>query len=243
MTTHFKPHIFKPHSENRLLATLPEVDFQRLQPKLEWLELNIRDVLHKPDQVAEYAYFPTAGVCSIIGKTNTGVRSEVGIIGREGFVGSPIVLFAESAPFEVVVQIEGRALRIRKEDLQEAMNKSPALVAALLRFIHVFGVQAIQTLIANAHYQPVERLARWLLMCQDRVNTAGFTMTYKFLTVMLALQSPGVIDALAQLDEKKIVAVTKDKVTIIDRPALQSIGRGVYGQPEQEYSRLISPFP
>ena len=108
---------FKPQIENRLLATLPEADFQQLQPKLQWLELNVRDTLHKPHEIIEYAYFPTAGVCSIIGETDAGVRSEVGIIGREGFIGSSIVLFAESAPFEVVVQIEGRALRMRKEDL------------------------------------------------------------------------------------------------------------------------------
>jgi CRP-like cAMP-binding protein len=97
---------FKPHLENRLLAALPEADFQQLQPKLQWLELNVRDVLYKPHEITEYAYFPTSGICSIIGVTSAGVRSEVGIIGREGFVGSSIVLFADSAPFEVVVQCE-----------------------------------------------------------------------------------------------------------------------------------------
>ena len=116
-------------------------------------------------------------------------------------------------------------------------------MAALLRFIHVFVVQATQTAIANAHYLPVERLARWLLMCQDRVGTAEFTMTHKFLSVMLALQSPGVMDALAQLEDKNIITSTKGKVTVLDRAGLQAIVRGAYGLPEQEYSRLISPFP
>jgi CRP-like cAMP-binding protein len=234
---------FKPQIENRLLATLPEADFQQLRPKLQWLELNVRDVLYKPHGITDYAYFPTAGICSIIGETSTGVRSEVGIVGREGFVGSSIVLFADSAPFEVVVQAEGRGLRIRKEDLQQAMNKSPALLAALLRFIHVFVVQATETAIANAHYLPVERLARWLLMCQDRVDTAEFTMTLKFLSVMLALQSSGVIDALAQLEDKNIINAAKGKVEVLDRAALQTIVCGAYGLAEQEYSRLISPFP
>lgn len=106
-----------------------------------------------------------------------------------------------------------------------------------------FVVQATQTAIANAHYLPVERLARWLLMCQDRGDTAEFTMTHQFLSVMLALQSPGVVEALSVWEDNNIISATKGKVMVLDRPGLEAIVRGAYGLPEQEYSRLIAPFP
>ena len=171
------------------------------------------------------------------------MRSEVGIIGREGFIGSSIVLFADSGPFEVVVQIEGRALRIRKEDLQQAMRQSQPLLAALLRFIHVFCRASNPNCHCKCPLLAGGTAARWLLMCQDRGDTAEFTMTHQFLSVMLALQSPGVVEALSVLEDKNIISATKGKVMVHDRPGLEAIVRGAYGLPEQEYSRLIAPFP
>ena len=119
------------------------------------------------------------------------------------------------------------------------MERSRPLLAILLRFIHVFSVQTTQTAIANAHYSPVERLARWLLMCQDRVDTPDFTMTHKFLAVMLRVPGSGVTAALNELDSKNIIAATKGRLAVLDRPALETIVRGVYGIPEKEYERLI----
>jgi CRP-like cAMP-binding protein len=226
--------------ENRLLSGLPESDLLYLLPKLQWMDLNVRDTLYRPNDPIDYAYFPTSGICSVIAETGVGVKSEVGIIGREGFLGSSIVLFAECAPFEVIVQVEGRALHIKKVELQEAMVRSPALLATLLRFIPVFFVQTTQTAVANAHYSPVERLARWLLMCQDRVDTTDFTMTHKFLSVMLAVQGSGVTAALNELESKNMIAATKGKLAILDRPALEYLVRGAYGIPEREYERVMS---
>jgi CRP-like cAMP-binding protein len=227
------------HFENRLLRGLPEADLQLLLPKLKWIELKLRDTLYKPNEQIDYAYFPTSGICSVIAETATGVKSEVGIIGREGFVGAAIVLYADSAPFDVIVQVEGRALMIEKGELQETMIRSRALMAALLRFIHVFSVQTTQTAVANALYSPVERLARWLLMCQDRVDTPDFTMTHKFLAVMLGVPGTGVTAALTELESTNIIAATKGRLAVLDRPALETIVRGAYGIPEKEYERLI----
>jgi len=226
--------------ENRLLGSLPETDLQLLLPKLQWMDLTVRNTLYRPNEPIDYAYFPISGICSVIAETGAGVKSEVGIIGREGFLGSSIVLFAESAPFEVVVQVEGRALHIKKVELQDAMVRSPSLLASLLRFIHVFFVQTTQTAVANAHYSPIERLARWLLMCQDRVDTTDFTMTHKFLSVMLAVQGTGVTAALNELESKNIIAATQGKVAILDRPSLETIVRGAYGIPEREYERVMA---
>lgn len=228
--------------ENRLLSLLPEEDFKALAPALEMLDLPAKKILHEPDEPVEHAYFPTAGICSVIAENNEGVRSETGVIGKEGFIGIPIVLFAGSTPAQVVVQVDGRGLRISKDDLQTAMIKSPALLSMLLRFTHIFSVQTSQTAVANSHYTINERLARWLLMCQDRTNSHGFTMTHEFLAVMLAVRRSGVTEALNELEGKGIIRTTRAHISIVNRSMLEEIAGGAYGVPEQEYRRLI-PAP
>ncbi|HUQ36790.1 MAG TPA: Crp/Fnr family transcriptional regulator [Aestuariivirga sp.] len=225
--------------ENRLLALLPKADFEVLAPGLELLDLPARKILHEPNESVEFAYFPTAGICSVIAENAEGVRSETGVIGKEGFIGIPIVLFAGSTPAQVVVQVEGRGLRMAKEDLQAAMIKSPALLSMLLRFTHIFSVQTSQTAVANSHYTINQRLARWLLMCQDRTNSHGFTMTHEFIAVMLAVRRSGVTEALNEMEGLGIVRTTRAHISIVKRRLLEEIAGGAYGVPEQEYRRLI----
>lgn len=225
--------------ENNLLSQLSRADFQMLLPKLQWTEFVLRDNLYYPNQTIEYAYFPTSGIYSVIAHSATGVRGETGIIGREGFLGSAIVLFAESAPFEVLVQVEGRALRIKKDDLQDALAKSPTLMAALLKFIHVFGVQTAQTAVANTHYTVTQRLARWLAMCHDRVDSNEFTMTHEFLSIMLGVRRAGITEAVNSLEGRNIVKATRGKITVLNRQFLIEVASGSYGIPEQEYQRLL----
>lgn len=225
--------------ENRLLALLPRADFEALAPSLELLDLPAKKILHEPNEPVEYAYFPTAGICSVIAENAEGVRSETGVVGKEGFVGIPIVLFAGSTPSQVVVQVDGRGLRLAKDDLRTAMMNSPALLSMLLRFTHIFSVQTAQTAVANSHYTINERLARWLLMCQDRTNSHGFTMTHEFISVMLAVRRSGVTEALNELEGQGIVRTTRAHISIVKRPLLEEIAGGAYGVPEQEYRRLI----
>lgn len=225
--------------ENRLLAQLPKADFDALAPGLELIDLPAKKILHEPNEPVEHAYFPTAGICSVIAENAEGVRSETGVIGKEGFVGIPIVLFAGSTPAQVVVQVDGRGLRMAKEGLQSAMSKSPALLSILLRFTHIFSVQTSQTAVANSHYTINQRLARWLLMCQDRTNSHGFTMTHDFISIMLAVRRSGVTEALNELEGLGIVRTTRAHISIVKRRLLEEIAGGAYGVPEQEYRRLI----
>jgi len=225
--------------ENHLLALLPDADFELLAPKLQWIDLKVRDVLYGSNQEIEYAYFPTAGICSVIAENAAGVRSETGVVGKEGFIGIAIVLFAGSAPSHVIVQMAGRALRIRKSHLQNAMTECPALQAILLRFIHVFTVQASQTAIANGHNTITQRLARWMLMCQDRADAPEFTMTHEFLAVMLAVRRSGVTEALNDLEGRNMVRATRGRIVILNRTGLLAIAGGAYGVPEKEYQRLL----
>ena len=229
--------------ENRLLALLPKADFALLAPKLQWVDLKVRDSLYGLNQEIGYAYFPTAGICSVIAENAAGVRSETGVVGKEGFIGIAIVLFAGSAPSHVIVQMEGRALRIKRSHLQKAMIQRPALLAMLLRFTHVFSVQTAQTAVTNGHNTIAQRLARWLLMCQDRADAPEFTMTHEFLAVMLAVRRSGVTEALNDLEGRNLIRATRGRITILDRSGLLTIAGGAYGVPEKEYKRLIPAAP
>jgi CRP-like cAMP-binding protein len=227
-------------STNILLGALSKSDFDLLSSKLELKDLVMGEVLQEPNKQVEYAYFPTSGICSVIAENVEGVQAETGLIGREGFVGVPIVLFADSSPSQVIVQAEGRALRLSRTKLLSAISKSPSLQAALLRFAHTFNVQVSQTAVANGHYTINQRLARWLLMCQDRADSNEFPMTHKFLSVMLAVRRAGITDALNFLEGKKAIRAMRGRIVVLNRTVLEGVAGAAYGIPEREYRRLIT---
>jgi CRP-like cAMP-binding protein len=234
------PAATEPFGTNALLAKLPKADFELLKPKLEQKDLVMEEVLQEPNQPVEYAYFPTSGICSVIAGNVEGVQAETGLIGREGFVGLPIVLFADQAPSKVIVQAAGRALRISRSRLRKAISERPSLHAPLLRFVHTFNVQVSQTAVANGRYTITQRLARWLLMCQDRADSHEFPMTHKFLSVMLAVRRAGITDALTALEGLKCIRALRGRILITDRKCLQDIAGAAYGIPEREYQRLLA---
>lgn len=228
--------------QNLLLTALPPLEFNVLQPHLEWVDLRLRVSLSGPNEPIKHAYFPTEGICSIIAVNPAGVRIETGIIGKEGFVGSPIILLVDHAPYEVIVQAEGRALRISRRNLLLSVEKCPAFNALLLRFIHNFMVQTAHSALANGHHTIEERLARWLLMCHDRIGANEFVMTHQFLAIMLAVRRSGVTEALHMLEGQNIIQSTRGRIEILNRKRLEKAAGGSYGVPEQEYERLISPM-
>jgi CRP-like cAMP-binding protein len=225
--------------EHTLLAALAKPDFELLKPKLDWVELSIGDVLYEAHKPIEYAYFPTSGICSVIAQNAGEVRIETGLIGKEGFIGISIILFAERAASHVIVQASGRALRIGRAKLLKAIQQSPSLHKVLLRFAHIFSVQVSQTAVANGHNTINERLSRWLLMCQDRADSHEFPITHKFLADMLAVRRAGITDALSYLEGKKCIRAMRSRIVITDRACLEQIAGAAYGVPEKEYQRLI----
>ena len=224
---------------NKLLALLPKADLERLKPNLEWIELSLGKVLYSPQQRLEHAYFPTSGICSVIAQNLKGIQIETGLIGREGFVGIPIIHHVDSTPLQIVVQAGGWGLKISRQNILEAISKSPTLAANLLKFSHVFNVQVSQTALANGHFKINQRLARWLLMCHDRADTNEFPMTHKFLSVMLSVRRAGITEALNFLEEKKAIRSLRGRIIILNRKALATVADYAYGVPENEYDRLL----
>jgi len=225
---------------NRLLASLPEADLALLRPHLVPVKLGFRQRLQSANRRVKAAYFPDSGIASVVAIAN-GSRSqtEVAVIGWEGVTGLPLILRAGRSPCEVFIQVEGHGQCIPAYDLLSAMRQSEVLQDTLLRFAHVFAVQSGYTALANAHGKLEERLARWLLMAQDRIANDELLLTHEFLSLMLGVRRAGVTVALQHFENGGLIATNRGSVTIKDRDGLEESANGFYGAPEAEYERLF----
>ena len=174
---------------NRLLSALPPDDFGLLQPHLEPTSLELRQWLSEAQQPIRHVYFPEQSIVSILADTAQG-RIEVGMIGPEGMAGLPVVRGVERSPHGCLVQAAGQALRITAQNLRTAMRHSPALHARLLRYAHARMVQTAQTAYANAGFGIEARLARWILMTDDRLEREDLPLTHDLLAMMLGVHRP-----------------------------------------------------
>jgi CRP-like cAMP-binding protein len=226
---------------NRLLASLSPDDFERVQPHLEPVALELRQQLFRAEKAITHVTFPEGGIASIVADTAEG-RFEVGLVGSEGLVGMPIVLGVDRSPHTCMVQAAGEAFRIGAAELQAAMEASFTLRALLLRFVHTFIVQVSQTAYANAGYSIEERLARWLLMTHDRLEQDDMPLTHEFLSVMLGTRRPGVTLAVQMLEGVGVIKATRGRITMRDRDKLEQIAGQSYGFAEKEYSNVFQ-FP
>lgn len=227
---------------NRLLASLSLDDFAALLSHLEPVQLAVRQVLIEPYAPIEHIYFPEAGMASVTNNSSGG-KIEVGVIGREGMVGLPIVLGIDQTPYEHFMQIAGHGWRMAARDLEQAMAQSGSLHRQLLRFAQTSHVQASETAFANASSGIEARLARWLLMCHDRVGGEDIPLTHKFIAMMLGVRRPGVTVALQILEGMQIIRAKRGVITVLDRNRLEELADEAYGLSEAEYTRLMGAEP
>jgi CRP-like cAMP-binding protein len=227
---------------NRLLAHLSGSKGDPLAlAGLERVKLEVRQVLEAPGVPIAAAYFVESGLVSVVGTTRPNQRIEVGMIGFEGMTGTAIVLGDDRSASEYIVQSAGEAFRISVSDLRAAMQH-PARRALFLRYIHVLMAQGSQTALANGRGRLGERLARWILMWQDRIGTDGLVVTHEFLSVLLGVRRSGVTVALHVLEGQSLIKATRTLIQVLNRQGLQAAASGFYGIPEAEYDRLIGPL-
>jgi len=224
---------------NRLLAGLTPGDFASIQTHLEPVELELRQVLINPNQPIEHLYFPETGYASVT-TNGHGSKIEIGIIGREGVVGVPVALATDRIPFEVFIQLAGRALRITTAQLEQAIAASPTLHRSLLRYAQALTVQTSGTAFANAEHTVEMRLARWVLMCHDRIDGDEFAITHEFMSMMLGVRRAGVTTATHILEGNGLIRAKRGSITVLNREGLLALADDAYGLPEAEYERLMA---
>jgi CRP-like cAMP-binding protein len=224
---------------NRLLAALQPGDFALLAGSLQPVRLDLRQVLHEPDGPIEAVHFPEAGIVSMITSLEGGETQEVGMVGREGLVGLPVVLGIETALTEALVQMQGSALRLRAGVLRQALEASPELKALLLRYMQAFHDQVAQTAACNGRHQIEERLARWLLMSHDRSERDVLPLTQEFLSTMLGVRRAGVSVAAGILQKAGVINYAQGEITVLDRPGLEAASCQCYEAVRQRFERMF----
>jgi CRP-like cAMP-binding protein len=226
-------------SPNLLLASLSSSDRRRLQAHLQPVTLALRQVLEQPDKRVDAVYFPEAGFASVVAIQADDTHVEVGLIGREGMTGLTIVLGNHRAPHSTYMQAAGQGQCIKATELRKAMQASPSLQGALLKYVQVFMVQTAHTAVANARAKIEARLARWILMAQDRLDGASLPLTHEFLSLMLGVRRAGVTEALHALEAMKLIRSARGEVVVLNRKGIERKAGNAYGAPEAEFRRLI----
>ncbi len=201
--------------------------------------MKVRASFEKPNEQVEYVFFPHVGIVSVVAEQANGTQVEVGIIGCEGMTGISTVLGAERAANRTFVQAAGEGQRIATRRLQEAISERRPLHAVLLKYVQAFLSQATHTAVANARAKLPERLARWLLMAQDRVPGDRLNLTHEFLSLMLSVRRAGVTETLQELQKNKLIDYIRGEIIVLNRKGLEKLAGNFYGAPEAEYRRLM----
>ncbi|MBY5406828.1 Crp/Fnr family transcriptional regulator [Rhizobium leguminosarum] len=224
---------------NRLLRRFPEDAFELLAPLLEPIDLPVNYSLVRPRKPIEHVCFIESGLASVVAESSDGRSVEIRHIGREGIAGYPVVLGIDRTPNKTFMQVPGHGLQVATEDFLPILDH-PQVRQLLLRYVHTCELQLAHSALAAAKFNVHQRLARWLLMCHDRIDGNHLPLTHDFLALMLGIRRAGVTNELHILEGMHAIRSTRGNVRILDRNKLIEIAGGCYGVPEQEYERLIA---
>jgi len=216
-----------------ILLSISDSDYGLLRPYLEYVSLPNHLVLHEPGGKLEFAYFPNRGLISLVVVMKDGRTAEAGIVGNEGFTGTLAAVGLSRSPLHAVVQITGDGFRVEVGALQSTLESSPNLQLALGRYAAIRGMQVAQTAACNRLHDIGQRLARWLLMTQDRVHSGSLPITHDFLATMLGTDRPSVSEAAGVLQKKKLIEYTRGAVKIVNRRKLENSACECYGVIQQ----------
>jgi CRP-like cAMP-binding protein len=208
--------------DNHLLAALPREEYARLAPHLEVVRLPAGRVLCEAGSGIRHLYFLKGGMASLLSITEDGHSVEVGMIGNEGVVGLPAVLGVDSAPYKVVMQLSGNALRIRADALRAEFVRGGRLQGLLLRYMHTLLTQISQSAACNRYHTMKARLCRWLLISRDRAHTNTLLLTQEFLSQMIGAPRSRVTLVAGDLQRAGLIRYSRGKIIILDRRALEA---------------------
>ena len=208
--------------ENSLLAALPRKEYRLLLAGLEPVTLTFGKVLYEPGDPIRHVYFPDAALVSLLTLADGHLALEVGLIGREGMLGIPLVLGHNVSSVRALVQGSGTAMRMASAQFRKEFRLSLPLQQELYRYTHTLMAQISQTAACNRFHVVETRLARWLLMTHDRVKSDQFRMTQEFLGHMLGVRRVGVTKAAQALQKRRLIHYSRGDITVLDRTGLEA---------------------
>jgi CRP-like cAMP-binding protein len=207
---------------NKLLLSTPDNEYRLMRPHLKYIDLPSHLSLHEPTQTIEFVYFPNRGMVSQVVVTKDGGTVEIGVVGSEGYVGAGLAVGLSRSSVREIIQIAGDGFQMRGHDLERIMSSAPQLRMLLGRHTGLQAMQVAQTAACNRLHDVEQRLARWLLMAQDRVDGGSILITHDFLATMLGTDRPSVSLAAGILQRKKNIEYSRGAVKILSRKKLEA---------------------
>ena len=226
-------------AQNHLIELLPVADRSRLLALCEPVELALSEVLCEPGEPTRHVYFPTQGYISLVALTDGSSGVEVGMVGREGMLGAQLVLGVSTVPLHALVQGPGMALRIATAPFKRELARSAALRRGLNRYLYVLMAQQANSAACLRFHLISQRLARWLLISQDRAHSDSFYLTHEFLAYMLGMRRVGITAAASALQRDGLIEYHRGEITVLDRSGLEAAACSCYASSEQTYNDLL----
>ena len=226
-------------AQNHLIELLPAADRSRFLALCEPVELVLSEVLCEPGKPTRHVYFPTQGYISLVALVDGSPGVEVGMVGREGMLGAQLVLGVATVPLHALVQGQGTAWRIATAPFNRERARSAALRRGLNRYLYVLMTQQASSAACLRFHLIGQRLARWLLMSQDRAHSDSFHLTHEFLAYMLGMRRVGITAAASALQRDGLIEYHRGEITVLDRSGLEAAACSCYATSEQTYSDLL----
>jgi CRP-like cAMP-binding protein len=225
--------------KNHLLAALPQAEFERLLAYLEWVPIQLGEVLYESGSKLGHVYFPTDSIVSLLYVMTDGSSAEIAIVGNEGVIGIALFMGGETTPSRAVVQSAGSAYRLKGQVLKQEFNRSGNLQHLLLRYTQALLTQMAQTAVCNRHHTLDQQLCRWLLLSLDRLSSNELTMTQELIANMLGVRREGVTEAAGKLQSVGLIHYSRGHITVLDRAGLEAKACECYRVVKREFDRLL----
>ena len=229
--------------KNRLLADLPQAEFDRVFSKLEGVSLTLGHVLYESGDKLDYVYFPTTAIISLLYIMENGATAEIGIVGNDGVLGIALFMGGDTTPNRAVVQSAGHALKMSAKDLKAEFTLGGVFHNLLLRYTQALITQISQTAVCNRLHPIEQQLSRWLLLSHDRLDSDELVMTHDLISNMLGVRREGVTVAAQKLATQGLIRNDRGTITVLDRPGIEKRVCECYKVVNDEYTRLLgSPY-
>ncbi|MDW5444323.1 Crp/Fnr family transcriptional regulator [Polaromonas sp. SM01] len=224
---------------NQLLAALPEAEWQRWLPQLEWVDMPLGHVLYESGSTLQHVYFPITAIVSLLYVMENGASAEIAVVGNEGLVGVSLFMGGGSTPSRAVVQSAGEGFRLKAAVMKEAFDRAGPVLPLLLRYTQALITQMAQTAVCNRHHSLDQQLCRWLLLRLDRLSSHELVMTQELIANMLGVRREGVNEAALKLQNAGLIRYARGHISVLDRPGLEKRTCECYAVVKKEYDRLL----
>ena len=226
-------------NQNHLLAAVPPAEFERFSAHLELVPLLLGQMLYRPGEQMQHAYFPTTAIISLHYVTESGASAEIAGVGNEGVVGISLFMGGDTTPSSAMVQTAGHAYRLERRLLKAEFDRAGTLFHLLLRYTQSLITQMAQTAVCNRHHSVEQQLCRWLLVTLDRIPSGELLMTQELVATMLGVRREGITEAAGKLQQAGFIRYRRGHISVLDRHGLESLACECYAVVKNEVSRLM----